>query len=164
MTSRADAGPPEAHRLDNDSKWSLEPLLRHAERSHRRLPGIRKIPLRAVGIILLIAFLNIIVWIAAAIVLVSSQLPTSLSQAPMLTRDSVITRTFLRPTMTHDRTHNQLKRFKMLTWHPKVSGIYRRAGLFSRSETCLRCRSHFRMLQRQSVKVAANPVSRQLTS
>jgi hypothetical protein len=34
------------------------------------MPGIRKIPLRAIGIILFIALLNAIVWIAAAIVLV----------------------------------------------------------------------------------------------
>jgi hypothetical protein len=45
-------------------------LLRRAERSHSRLPGIRKIPLRAIGIILVIALVNVVVWIAAAIVLV----------------------------------------------------------------------------------------------
>ncbi|KAK2762589.1 hypothetical protein FQN54_000762 [Arachnomyces sp. PD_36] len=44
-------------------------LLRRAEKSHSRLPGIRKIPLRAIGIIALIALINIVVWIAAAIVL-----------------------------------------------------------------------------------------------
>lgn len=60
----------------DENAWSLKPLLRHAERSHRRLPGIRKIPLRALGIIGLIAFLNIIVWIAAAIVLVSQEQPS----------------------------------------------------------------------------------------
>lgn len=56
--------------LDSDRKWSLEPLLRQAERSHSRMPGIRKIPLRAIAIIALVAVLNVIVWIAAAIVLV----------------------------------------------------------------------------------------------
>ncbi|KAJ5170818.1 Nickel/cobalt transporter high-affinity [Penicillium coprophilum] len=55
--------------LDSDRKWSLQPLLRSAERSHSKMPGIRKIPLRAIGIIALIAFLNILVWVAAAIVL-----------------------------------------------------------------------------------------------
>ncbi|OKP10891.1 High-affinity nickel transport protein nic1 [Penicillium subrubescens] len=55
--------------IDSDRKWSLKPLIHKAERQHRRLPGIRKIPLRAIAIILLIAFINIIVWIAAAIVL-----------------------------------------------------------------------------------------------
>lgn len=56
--------------LDSDRKWSLQPLLRSAERSHSKMPGIRKIPLRAIGIIAFIALLNIIVWVAAAIVLV----------------------------------------------------------------------------------------------
>ncbi|PYH85345.1 nickel transport protein [Aspergillus uvarum CBS 121591] len=52
-----------------NSKWSAKALVRQAERSHRRLPGLRKIPLPAIGIILFIALLNVIVWIAAAIVL-----------------------------------------------------------------------------------------------
>ncbi|OJK03507.1 hypothetical protein ASPACDRAFT_1862849 [Aspergillus aculeatus ATCC 16872] len=51
------------------SKWTAKALVRQAEKSHRRLPGIRKIPLPAIGIILFIAFLNVVVWIAAAIVL-----------------------------------------------------------------------------------------------
>ncbi|CAG7940532.1 unnamed protein product [Penicillium nalgiovense] len=55
--------------LDSDRKWSLQPLLRTAERSHSKMPGIRKIPLSAIGIIAFIALLNIIVWVAAAIVL-----------------------------------------------------------------------------------------------
>ncbi|KAJ5411774.1 uncharacterized protein N7487_006133, partial [Penicillium crustosum] len=58
--------------LDGDRKWSLQPLLRSAERSHSKMPGIRKIPLRAIGIIAFIALLNIIVWVAAAIVLLPS--------------------------------------------------------------------------------------------
>lgn len=70
MVSSGDDVPADTRSLDRDDKWSLQPLLRQAERSHRRLPGIRKIPLRAIGIIFFIAFLNIIVWIAAAIVLV----------------------------------------------------------------------------------------------
>lgn len=64
---------PALNELDSpslDGKWSLQPLLRSAERSHSKIPGIRKIPLRAIGIIALIAFLNILVWVAAAIVLV----------------------------------------------------------------------------------------------
>ncbi|KAJ5889054.1 hypothetical protein N7495_009095 [Penicillium taxi] len=63
----------ESSGLENEQiqrKWSLQPLLRHAERSHSRIPGIRKIPLRALAIILFIAFVNIAVWVAAAIVLV----------------------------------------------------------------------------------------------
>ena len=64
--------PADSRSLDDDRKWSLQPLLRKAERSHQKMPGIRKIPLRAIAIILFIAFLNAVVWIAAAIVLVSS--------------------------------------------------------------------------------------------
>ena len=64
-TQSVDSGP-----MDSDRKWSLRPLIHKAERQHKHLPGIRKIPLRAIAIILLIAFINIIVWIAAAIVLV----------------------------------------------------------------------------------------------
>ncbi|RAH86554.1 nickel transport protein [Aspergillus japonicus CBS 114.51] len=52
-----------------ERKWSAKALVRQAERSHRRLPGLRKIPLPALGIILFIALLNVVVWIAAAIVL-----------------------------------------------------------------------------------------------
>lgn len=55
---------------DSERKWSLQPLINKAERQHKRLPGIRKIPLRAIAIILFIAFINLIVWAAAAIVLV----------------------------------------------------------------------------------------------
>jgi len=61
---------PDSRSLDSDRKWSLQPLLRSAERSHSKMPGIRKIPLRAIGIIAFIALLNIIVWVAAGIVLV----------------------------------------------------------------------------------------------
>ncbi|KAJ5645698.1 hypothetical protein N7507_011709 [Penicillium longicatenatum] len=69
MSSIVDETPADSHSLDSDKKWSLQPLIRKAERSHSRMPGIRKIPLRAIAIIILIAFLNIIVWVAAAIVL-----------------------------------------------------------------------------------------------
>lgn len=71
MTSHVDDVAEDVQSLDSENKWSLKSLLRHAERSHSRMPGIRKIPLRAIGIIAFIAFINIIVWIAAAIVLVS---------------------------------------------------------------------------------------------
>lgn len=56
---------------DSDSKWTPRVLIRQAERSHSRLPGIRKVPLRAIAIIVFIALLNVLVWIAAAVVLVS---------------------------------------------------------------------------------------------
>lgn len=52
-------------------KWYPRALIQQAERSHRRLPGIRKVPLRAIAVILFIAFLNVLVWVAAAVVLVS---------------------------------------------------------------------------------------------
>jgi high-affinity nickel-transport protein len=71
MASLVENAPADSRSLEADRKWSLQPLLRHAERSHQKMPGIRKIPLRAISIILFIALLNAIVWIAAAIVLVS---------------------------------------------------------------------------------------------
>lgn len=56
---------------DVEQKKSLKTsLLRRAERSHRRLPVLRKIPLPAIGIILLIAAINVVVWVVAGIVLV----------------------------------------------------------------------------------------------
>jgi hypothetical protein len=77
MTSSVDDTPADARSVDSERSWSLKPLLRHAQRSHSKMPGIRKIPLRAIGIILLIALLNCIVWIAAAIVLVGLNPPFS---------------------------------------------------------------------------------------
>lgn len=55
---------------ETKNKWNTKSILRRAERSHSRLPGIRKIPLPAIAIILFVAFVNVVVWIAAAIVLV----------------------------------------------------------------------------------------------
>lgn len=52
------------------TKWNIKKFVRQAERSHRRLPGLKKVPLPAIAIILFIAFINVVVWIAAAIVLV----------------------------------------------------------------------------------------------
>ncbi|KAJ5178987.1 hypothetical protein N7492_002197 [Penicillium capsulatum] len=69
MNASVNDPPADVRSLDGERQWGLKPLLRQAERSHRRMPGIRKIPLRAIGIIALIALLNVIVWIAAAIVL-----------------------------------------------------------------------------------------------
>ena len=51
-------------------KWTLKTFIRRVERSHSRVPGLRKVPFRALGIIAFIAFLNVVVWIAAGIVLV----------------------------------------------------------------------------------------------
>lgn len=56
---------------DTKTKWTPKSLIRHAERSHSRIPGVRKIPFPALAIILFIAFINIAVWIAVAVVLVS---------------------------------------------------------------------------------------------
>ncbi|KAL4986037.1 high-affinity nickel-transport protein-domain-containing protein [Aspergillus falconensis] len=53
----------------DDKKWTAKSLIRHAERSHSRLPGIRKVPLRSIAVILLVACVNIVVWVAVAIVL-----------------------------------------------------------------------------------------------
>ncbi|KAE8146307.1 nickel transport protein [Aspergillus avenaceus] len=54
---------------DGKSKWTPSTFIRSAERSHSRIPGIRKIPFRALAVILFVALINILVWIAAAIVL-----------------------------------------------------------------------------------------------
>ncbi|KAL4764913.1 high-affinity nickel-transport protein-domain-containing protein [Aspergillus foveolatus] len=53
----------------DDKKWTAKSLIRHAERSHSRLPGIRKVPLRSIAVILLVACANVVVWVAVAIVL-----------------------------------------------------------------------------------------------
>ncbi|KAL4910260.1 high-affinity nickel-transport protein-domain-containing protein [Aspergillus multicolor] len=61
---------PDSPILDSDDKkWTAKALLRHAERSHSRLPGIRKVPLRSIAVILLVAVVNVVVWVAVAIVL-----------------------------------------------------------------------------------------------
>ncbi|PGG97018.1 hypothetical protein AJ79_09378 [Helicocarpus griseus UAMH5409] len=59
----------EAEDFDDDAKSLKRTLLRKAKRSHRRVPGLRKIPLSALGIILLIGGINVLVWVAAAVVL-----------------------------------------------------------------------------------------------
>ncbi|KAL4878999.1 high-affinity nickel-transport protein-domain-containing protein [Aspergillus karnatakaensis] len=61
----------EQHEYDHtdDKKWSTKALIRHAERSHSRMPGIRKVPLRSIAVILLVALVNVVVWIGVAIVL-----------------------------------------------------------------------------------------------
>ena len=41
-----------------------------AERMHARIPAIKKIPLSAIGIISLVALMNVLVWAACGIVLV----------------------------------------------------------------------------------------------
>ncbi|EFQ99129.1 high-affinity nickel transporter nic1 [Nannizzia gypsea CBS 118893] len=51
---------------DVKPRWSF---IEKAERSHRRIPGLRKIPLPALAIILFVALINILVWVAAGIVL-----------------------------------------------------------------------------------------------
>ncbi|PLB47150.1 nickel transport protein [Aspergillus steynii IBT 23096] len=62
--------PTSPHSTPSDSKkWSPQALIRHAERSHSRMPGIRKVPLRAIAVILFVALMNVVVWIAAAILL-----------------------------------------------------------------------------------------------
>ena len=86
--------PAEVRSLDSDRRWSLQLLIRHAERSHSRMPGIRKIPLRAIGIILFIAFLNVVVWIAAAIVLVCVKYWSTCSTRELIPLSSTTIRMF----------------------------------------------------------------------
>ncbi|KAJ5736407.1 uncharacterized protein N7483_001532 [Penicillium malachiteum] len=69
MTSSTVDVSAEERSIDSNTNWGLKPLLRRAERSHGRMPGLRKIPFRALAIIIFIAFLNIFVWVAAGIVL-----------------------------------------------------------------------------------------------
>lgn len=40
-----------------------------ASRTHRRLPGLKKLPFPAVAIISFLIFVNIVVWVAAGVVL-----------------------------------------------------------------------------------------------
>ncbi|PWY68593.1 nickel transport protein [Aspergillus heteromorphus CBS 117.55] len=61
------------------SKWRLKTFIKKAEKSHGSLPGIKKVPLPAIAIILFIAFVNVVVWIAAGIVL--SYYPSLVSNA-----------------------------------------------------------------------------------
>lgn len=75
---------------DRDSKWP-HVLIKQVEHSHRRLPGIRKIPLRAIAIIFFIAFVNVLVWIAAAVVLVGAVAEMHIAEF-QLTSFSVIIR------------------------------------------------------------------------
>ena len=56
------------------SRWANSPLLRPVRRAHQRIPGLKNVPLRALGIIGLLVIVNIIVWIAVAIVLVGRDL------------------------------------------------------------------------------------------
>lgn len=77
-TADATAHSPHSHSHSHssaDKKWTPHALIRHAERSHRRLPGIRKVPLRAIAAILFVALMNVVVWIAAAILLVGGTCP-----------------------------------------------------------------------------------------
>ncbi|KAK2811092.1 hypothetical protein FQN50_002428 [Emmonsiellopsis sp. PD_5] len=68
--SRSSSPTPSLREEGEDNMKSLrQSLLRKAERSHSRVPGLRKVPLPALGIIMLIAFINVLVWIAVAVVL-----------------------------------------------------------------------------------------------
>ncbi|KAL3439575.1 high-affinity nickel-transport protein-domain-containing protein [Aspergillus tetrazonus] len=69
MSTSPPADPPVIESDLDDKKWIAKSLIRHAERSHSRLPGIRKVPLRSIAVILLVAFVNVVVWVAVAIVL-----------------------------------------------------------------------------------------------
>lgn len=68
---------PDAQPQDDNTKnkWIPKNLVRRVERSHSRLPGIRKVPFRALAIISFVVLVNILVWIAAAVVLVCSGFP-----------------------------------------------------------------------------------------
>ena len=46
-------------------------MMRKIQTTHSQMPGVRKVPLRAIGIIVLIAVINTGVWICMGIILVS---------------------------------------------------------------------------------------------
>lgn len=56
-------------------------ILKRAGSSHGKIPGIRRIPLPAIGIILLVAVVNLAVWVVVAIVLVRETLATIMDEA-----------------------------------------------------------------------------------
>lgn len=58
-------------------------FIRRAERIHARIPAIRKIPLSAIGIISLIALINMLIWAVCGVVLV--RLPSLPSTRLVLT-------------------------------------------------------------------------------
>ena len=51
-------------------KW-FKVMSMKASNTHSRVPGLKKLPFPAVAIIALLIFVNIIVWVAAGIILVS---------------------------------------------------------------------------------------------
>ena len=55
---------------NGQSKFYKWEIVRKAEKTHSRVPGLRKIPLPAIGIILLVALVNILVWVAVGVVMV----------------------------------------------------------------------------------------------
>lgn len=65
----AEAYEPISHDSD-DVASHKHSLLAKAERSHKKVPGLRKIPLPAIGIILLVALVNGLVWVVAGVLLV----------------------------------------------------------------------------------------------
>lgn len=79
-TSLPDDPIPSYEATGDEEQSMKKSLLGRVERSHRSWPGIRKIPLPAIGIIALIAIVNVVVWIAAAIVLVRLALFIIISQ------------------------------------------------------------------------------------
>ena len=45
-------------------------ILKQIESSHGRIPGIKKVPLPAIGIIAIVALINVIVWVVVGVLLV----------------------------------------------------------------------------------------------
>ena len=60
---------PETHGPFRTIKSTKAVLLHNARNQHSRLPGLRRIPLPAIGIIALVAFVNIVIWTVMGIIL-----------------------------------------------------------------------------------------------
>lgn len=60
---------PDSYSIDVRGPSWLQAVTTKASNAHARLPGLKKLPLPAVAIISFLIFVNIVVWIAAGIVL-----------------------------------------------------------------------------------------------
>ena len=60
---------PQQGMMDEDAGFKML-LMKKIQTTHRQMPGVKKVPLSAIGIIVLVAAINILVWICMGIILV----------------------------------------------------------------------------------------------